>query len=122
MIAASLLTLPLSLSVYNMSPVNTANYADMMQYVYDILPQISAQILVASLVGAAVNLVIRFIVAIFGDYFYKKYVVNSIRSIKAKSEDKAHDFRKKGGINLIAMLLGITAVNYIPAIIMNFIV
>ena len=50
-------------------------------------------------------------------YHYKCYTVASIKQIKAESDDIDFDFRKKGGVNLVAMMLGIMVIEYLPSII-----
>lgn len=122
LIAASILVMPLSSLIYNITPVETAQYADMMQYVYDILPNVDLGVLIAAAIGIITEVILRFVLAIFGDYFYKGYVVSSIKAIKGKSEDKDYDFRKKGGVNIIAMIAGILAINYLPMIIMSLVI
>ena len=94
----------------------------MMQYVYDILPNVDLGVLIAAAIGIITEVILRFVLAIFGDYFYKGYVVSSIKAIKGKSEDKDYDFRKKGGVNIIAMIAGILAINYLPMIIMSLVI
>ncbi len=120
MIAANLLTIPFYSAVYSASPIETANYADAMQYVYDILPSISRGVLIAAAIGLVINLALRFFLATFGDYLYKGYVIKTVKSIKKNSEDKDLDFRKKGGISFIWLMLGLTITNYLPSIILNF--
>ena len=122
LIAASILVMPLSSLIYNITPVETAQYADVMQYVYDILPNVDLGVLIAAAIGIITEVILRFVLAIFGDYFYKGYVVISIKAIKGKSEDKDYDFRKKGGVNIIAMIAGILAINYLPMIIMSLVI
>lgn len=120
MIAASLLTVPFYSAVYNLSPIENTNYADAMQYIYDILPSLSRGALIAAAIGLVINLVIRFILAIFGDYIYKGYVIKTVKDIKKNSEDKDLDFRKRGGISFVWLVLGISITNYLPGIILNF--
>ena len=74
--------MPLSSLLYDLTPVETVQYADMMQYVYDILPKIDSGVLIAAVIGMIAEAVLRFVLAIFGDYFYKSYAVNSIKEIK----------------------------------------
>lgn len=122
LVAAAILVMPLSSLLYDLTPVETVQYADMMQYVYDILPKIDSGVLMAAVIGMIAEAVLRFVLAIFGDYFYKSYAVNSIKEIKEKSDDKDYDFRKKGGVNIVAMMVGILALNYLPMIIMSLVI
>ena len=122
LVAAAILVMPLSSLLYDLTPVETVQYADMMQYVYDILPKIDSGVLIAAVIGMIAEAVLRFVLAIFGDYFYKSYAVNSIKEIKEKSDDKDYDFRKKGGVNIVAMMVGILALNYLPMIIMSLVI
>ncbi len=119
MIAASLLTMPFSLALYNASPVELASYADSMQYIYDILPSVSTSTIIAAAIGLFINVIIRFTFAIFGDYIYKRHVVKTVKYIKENSDDKSRDYHKLGGVSLIALMIGITVTNYLPSLLLN---
>lgn len=120
MIVASLLTIPFYMATYNALPIETANYANSMQYIYDMLPSLSRGAIIAAAIGLIINLALRFIFAVYGDYIYKGYVIKTVKDIKKNSEDKDLDFRKRGGISFVWLILGLTITNYLPSIIMNF--
>lgn len=120
-IIATMLSLPLAKVMYNLGLSNSASYYDMAQRLMEALPSINSAIIFTSFIGAWVNIAISLISALFGDYLYKKHTVNSIRKIKAESENIELDFLKKGGVSLILFFVGVFAVEYIPSIIANFI-
>ncbi|MBQ9965958.1 MAG: hypothetical protein IJP22_04440 [Clostridia bacterium] len=47
-------------------------------------------------------------------------MIKTVKDIKKNSEDKDLDFRKRGGISFVWLVLGISITNYLPGIILNF--
>lgn len=75
----------------------------------------------AACVSLVINLATRIITALFGDWWYKKYTVESIRKIRSESHDVEMDYRKKGGVNLFLFLLSYLILNYLPSILLSLI-
>ena len=90
-------------------------------YIYQNLPQIGSAVLIVAAIGFILNIAIRFVSAIFGDYLYKLYTIDTIKTIRAESEDMDYDYRKKGGVNIFLFLIGTMAVQYLPIMISAFI-
>ena len=80
--------------------------AQLMQSIYSHLPEMGTAVIAALLVGFVLNIAVRFLSALFGDYLYKQYAIASIKTIRAESEDMDYDYRKKGGVNIFLFLLG----------------
>ena len=119
-VIASLLYLPLSNAIYNLGFMGNETYADLMSNVLAHISDIGTPVMVFAALGFILNLAIRFVSAILGDYFYKGYVISTVKKIRAESDDPDYDYRKKGGVNLFLFLIGIIAVQYLPAIIAMF--
>lgn len=117
-VITSLFSYPLNLAVYNLGVTNSASYADMMNSLSESLPQIGGAVIAFALIGMLLDLILRVVFGLFGDYFYKKYAVNQIKKLKAESIDLENDYRKKGGVNIFFFFLGTFAVEYLPSIIM----
>lgn len=124
-IAASFLLFPFIEVIGSYELPQTSDYIDssnyLMQAIIDDIDRIGIWVLIAAFVAFALNIAIRVLTAVFGDLWYKRYVINTVSDIKASSEDQDQDFKKLGGVNLFAGLIGIMAVNYLPQIVMMFI-
>ncbi|MBR7132744.1 MAG: DUF2628 domain-containing protein [Clostridia bacterium] len=120
-VMVTLLSYPLNLTIYNLGIDRTASYPQLLELFAEALPKIGASVIIFALLGLIFDLGIRVFSAMLGDYFYKKYTVNSIKKIKSESDDISFDFRKKGGVNIFLFFLGTMAVQYLPNIILTFI-
>lgn len=116
-IIASLLVIPFNNALYQNSAVGISNRAEMIREYISVISSLDIKIIASAGIGIVIAIVLRIVCGIIGDGKYMKYTVRSIKSIKAKSEDKDYDFRKFGGINVIAMMLGLVAIEYLPSFI-----
>ena len=120
-VISSLFYLPFMNAVNNLGTAPGETQAQLMQNIYSHLPEMGTAVIAALLVGFVLNIAVRFLSALFGDYLYKQYAIASIKTIRAESEDMDYDYRKKGGVNIFLFLLGTMAVQYLPAVIAIFI-
>ncbi|MBQ4119344.1 MAG: DUF2628 domain-containing protein [Clostridia bacterium] len=120
-IIATLLTVPFQLTCYNLGLSGMMFEPQTLQKMAENMDKFPPIILYVAFIGSILSIVISIVVGILGDYLYKKHAVNTIREIKEKSENKETDFRKKGGVNIFMFLIGVMAVQYIPAIIVSLI-
>lgn len=120
-VIATLLYLPLSSAVYDLGFVGNETYADLANNIYTHISDIGAGVIIFAMLGFIFNIAIRVVSAIFGDYLYKGYTITTVKKIRAESEDMDYDYRKKGGVNIFLFLIGVMAVQYLPAIIAMFI-
>lgn len=119
-IAFTMLTVPFSRAFYNIDTSSVRNYAEMAQMINDSMPNVGIAVIAAAFIGLVLNLVLSIVIAVKGDYFYKNHTISSILEIKKNSEDAETDYRKLGGVSLIAMIIGFMAVEYLPSIIAAF--
>ncbi len=120
-IIAMLLTVPFQNTAYELGIAGVAFSPQLMQKISENADKIPFSILLIAIVGTFLNFALMILSGIFGDWLYKKHTVNSIKAINAGEDDKEISFRKKGGVNIFLFLLGLMAINYIPAIIVTFI-
>ena len=120
-VISSLFYLPFMNAVNSLGFTANETQAQLMQNIYDHLPEMGTAVLAALIAGFVLNIAVRFLSALFGDYLYKQYAISSIKKIRAESEDMDYDYRKKGGVNIFLFLLGTMAVQYLPAMIAIFI-
>lgn len=71
-------------------------------------------------VGMLISLAVRIVCGILGDGIYRKHVISSLKKIHAESEDQDADYRKKGGVSFLGMLIAFFAGEYLPMIIASF--
>lgn len=116
-IAASLLTIPFNTALYQNSAVDMVNNAEVLQEYASVISSLDPKIIFFAVIGTVAALALRVVCGIIGDSRYMNYTIRSIKKIKAESEDIDFDFRKRGGINVIAMMLGVMAVEYLPSFI-----
>lgn len=76
---------------------------------------------IAAIIGFAINITVRILTGIYGDYWYKNYTISSIKKIRLESTDFELDYRKKGGVSIFLFFLGYLLINYLPQIILSFI-
>ena len=120
-VISSLFYLPFMNAINNLGTTPGETQAQIMQGIYEHLPKMGAAVIAALLAGFVLNIAVRILSALFGDYLYKQYAISSIKTIRAESEDMDYDYRKKGGVNIFLFLLGTMAVQYLPALIGIFI-
>ncbi len=118
---STLFYLPFMNAVNNLGFSANETQAQLMQNIYEHLPEMGTAVLAALIAGFVLNIAVRFLSALFGDYLYKQYAISSIKTIRAESEDMDYDYRKKGGVNILLFLIGTMAVQYLPALIAIFI-
>ncbi len=120
-VISSLFYLPFMNAINNLGTTPGETQAQIMQSIYEHLPKMGAAVIAALLAGFVLNIAVRILSALFGDYLYKQYAISSIKTIRAESEDMDYDYRKKGGVNIFLFLLGTMAVQYLPVLIGIFI-
>lgn len=118
-IAASILTIPFGEALYNLGVFEqNASYAERL---YEVFPQINQVVLYCYLAGMIINIIIRIIAALLGDYIYKKHCINKIKIIKQDPNNNALLYVKNGGVNVYWFLLSLFALEYIPQILYSLI-
>ncbi len=120
-IICTLLSFPLQLALINLGFSDLKTYNEITQFIISNLPNIHYSLLISTFLGSIGSLILRIVVAVLGDWWYRQYTISKIKEIKADSDDIAEDFRKYGGVNLFMFLLGLLATNYLPSFIFMFI-
>ena len=116
-IVATMMSYPLNLAIYNMGYTQSGFSPSVIFDIINGLSGVNIWILIFAAVGFLLDIGIRIVSAVFGDYFYKNYAVSTIKKIKEESEDIDADYRKKGGVNIFLFLLGFIILEYVPTII-----
>lgn len=116
-ILLTILQFPFVLAMNGFGIIENATYLDVVNTVLSNIDKIGNMVILLLIIGVVLDLVLRVVCALFGDYFYRNYTISSIKKMRAESEDMDADYRKLGGVNLWAMMLGFFAVQQIPNII-----
>ncbi len=120
-IISTLLSFPLAAKLSQLGVMNTATYPQMMQELYSIIPTLSKELVLITLVSSLLNIAIMVVTGICGDYWYKKHTVSAVQKIKRDSIDQNESYRKKGGVNIFWFYLAYIGLQIIPNIIISFI-
>ena len=119
-IMATLLSIPLNNTLLNLGFFDLKSSEDIAHFVMSNLNNIHWASMLLALLGSTLNLALRLVVAMLGDFWYRSHVMEKIKEIKETSDDIAEDFRRKGGVSLFMFLIGLLATQYLPSIIAMF--
>jgi hypothetical protein len=115
------MAIPFTNTLLNLGFFDLKNNAEVSQFLVNNLGNIHWASLLLVILGAVLEFVLRIVVAMLGDYWYRQYTIEKIKEIKLTSDNVAESFRKHGGVNLFMFLLGLMVLNYLPRIIALFI-
>ena len=118
---STLVCIPLNNTLLNLGFFEIESANEMSQFLVSNLGNIHYGALLTAFLGSALDIILRLVVAILGDYWYREHTISKIKEIKLTSDDIAEDFRKQGGVNLFMFLLGLMATTYLPQLISLFI-
>lgn len=98
------------------------SYAVMYQYIADNLATFDKGIVIISIIGLLGGLVLRIISGAFGDWFYRKSAIESIKKVKENDDQNldiplALRLRKKGAVNSFLGLIGLFALQWLVQIV-----
>lgn len=116
-IAAAMFTMPFVKGVNMLDTSGINNYMEYSNLIVDNVALIGDVALYSAFIASIIDLIIRIILGIFGDYIYKNRVVIKVAEIKKAQTDSFEEFYKKGGVNIFAAILGYFAVAELPTII-----
>ncbi len=119
-IAFTLLLFPFMQSVSSLGVVDGGNTVQMYSEILSNINDFGVTTVILFAISVVCTVLFQVLCGIFGDWLYRNHAIAKIKEIKAESEDIDTDYRKKGGVNIFAMLLGFLAVEYIPVIIFSF--
>ena len=113
-IAFTMLLLPFSKAISFLDFSDAKNYVEMSNVIMNNISSIGTTVIAVAFIGSLLNIIIRIVCGIFGDYSYRNRVITQVLKIRSDSEDKNKWYRKYGGVSLSAALIGIMAVEYLP--------
>ena len=98
------------------------SYTVMYQYIADNLATFDKGIVLISIIGLLGGLALRIVSGIFGDWFYRKSAIETIKKVK-ENDETAQDIplalrlRKKGAVNPFMGLIGLFALQWLVELI-----
>lgn len=116
-IAFSMFAVPFSAAVNMLDTSAAKNYIEYSNIILENTSRIGEAVILTALLGSLLDLILRVVIAVFGDLIYKKRVISKVSEIKTNSENKDTIYRKTGGVSIVAAALGYFAVSYLPTII-----
>lgn len=115
-IAFTMLSLPFNKAISFLDTSQAANYFEVSQLIMDNLDKIGTSVIFAAFIGIILQAMLGIVCGIVADYSYKNRVINEVKEIKSGIDDSATLYRRRGGVSLIAALLVIMVVQYLPSI------
>ncbi len=115
-VAFTMLAIPFSNALYYLDISSATGYIEKSNLIMENLHTIGVTAIIAAAIGSILTFALHIISAVFGDYFYKKRVISAVSDIKNENTQVEENLSRMGGINLILGLVGIFAVENLPAI------
>ncbi len=116
-IVSTILAIPFNNKLSTVGISNNINYPEIGKAVIDTLASLDVASLIMFIASFVLSLAVSIIFAVFSDYWYKNYTVNSIKTIKTNSDDISEAYRKKGGVNIFWFFIAYMALDFITNII-----
>jgi len=121
MLAISISSLPLNTFVSAIAGTLPVDYTEveLANAVVTNMGTIGAFPILLAIAGVVVSLIIRVTCGIFGDWWYKQFTIESIKSINSDSliDDRDAAFSKKGKVSALWMFISVLAISWFPTII-----
>jgi len=126
MLAISISSLPFNTAMSSIAATLPVDYTqvELINAVIANMSNIGAFPVLLALAGIVASLIIRITCGIFGDWWYKGFTIESIKSINSNSliDDKAIAFAKKGRVSTLWLFIAILAISWFPTIINTIII
>ncbi len=119
--AAVICTLPINQFLQTELPI-TETTQQTYTALLEALPQMDMPLLVLAGIYSVVTLLVRVVSAVFGDYWYKAYVIRKVKERGQSDLDQQDYNHKYGGVNIILFALGLMLLNYLPTILSTLLV
>lgn len=114
-VAFKVLLIPFMNVIYQLDPELTLGWLDLSNKLLENISSTGSSAIILAEISFLLLAIFRVAVALFGDLIYKNRVITKTCEIKLNSDSAELDYRKKGGISLMAAVLGY----YLPSLILN---
>ncbi|MEE0807883.1 MAG: RING finger protein [Acutalibacteraceae bacterium] len=113
-VALSLFSIPFNRAIVQFDL--TGGYMEISRLIAENIESIGVSVIALAAIGGLLNIVFSFLCGMFGDLLYRNHTIDTVSHIKQESVDLEEDFRSKGGVSLIALLIGWAIVQYLPRV------
>ena len=122
-IASTICMVPFSEIYYELLDGQTLSYAAQYALIENNLNKFDLISLILAFVGVGLNLIPRIICARFGDWNYRSFAVNKIKTIlnNPEIEDKPSELARSGNLSILWIIIALLATQFVPSIITMFI-
>lgn len=120
LVAFSLLSIPLLNSISYGDISSAQNLYATQNFVASAMQNAELPHLILAAAGFVFEIILRFFTGMFGDLQYRNHTISTINEIKSNSDNVTEDFRKKGGVSFIGLIIGFFAIQYLPTLISYF--
>ena len=115
LVVATIFTLP-TMEFINTQLPKEYTRQEFIEYMYQALPEMNLVPMLLFTLSGAINLAVRILGGLFGDYWYKKYVVIKVKGRKESDMPKEDYNHKYGGVNLLLAAIGLMIMSYLPSL------
>ena len=119
-VIANFLAYPLAIKYANLGIDITRFTYENYNQVAESIPQIGVLVIALAFLGSLIDIALRVLSGLFGDYLYKNHTIKTVKKIKSESNDIVADYRKFGGVNFLLFFAGLMTVQYVPLILSIF--
>ncbi|MBQ2934130.1 MAG: DUF2628 domain-containing protein [Clostridia bacterium] len=120
LVVATIFTLP-AVEFINTHLPNEYTRQEFIQYLQQSLPDIGWVPMLLLMASGIINVLVRLFSGLFGDYWYKKYVITKITQRKDSKLGKEEYNQKYGGVNLLLAAVGLMIMSYLPSLLSIFV-
>ncbi len=120
LVAATILLFPFMQILQTQAP-GAKNYFELFDAINKIMPTVDILTISLLFISSGIRIAVSIFSGLFGDYWYKRYVIRSLKSEKRKEYEKLDYNQKYGGVNILWALLGYIIVSYLPSIVLSLI-
>lgn len=119
-VIGNFLAYPLAIKYANLGIDITRFTYENYNQVAESIPQIGVLVIALAFLGSLIDIAVRVLSGLFGDYLYKNHTIKTVKNIKSESNDIVADYRKFGGVNFLLFFAGLMTVQYVPLILSIF--
>ncbi len=117
-LAGTLLSMPLQQAIQPFI-ADGMNYNEITMAIVDNMDKIGMLPVILTLVGGAINIIVRVVSGVFGDYIYRQNTLSRIKEIKQSGAEQDLAFRQKGGVSIFWFMVAYMVNYYLPYILIS---
>ena len=120
LVAFSLLTVPFFKNASYSDTTSTQTLYAIQNLIASAMENSEIPQLILAAAGFVFEIILKIVTGMFGDWQYRNHTISTINEIKSTSDNVTEDFRKKGGVSFMGLIIGFFAIQYLPTLICYF--